>query len=94
MFNVFYGFLDYTKQAVCQMYRNMLLILNYQRTYQEEELTSDEINEINKNLSAKDTYEYYIDNSKLAIPTDRLNENYENKTNKTIGIKNYRWYRI
>jgi len=85
LFNVFYGFLDYTKQAVSQMYMNIVFDSQLEKAHQGEEFTKDEINEINKNISAEEKYECYFDYSNLAFPKDRVNEEYEGKANRPVG---------
>lgn len=85
LFNVFYGFLDYTKQIVSQMYMNIVFDSSLTKANEGEEFTQDEINEVNKNISAKEKYECYLGYSNLAIPIDRVNGEYEGKTNRPLG---------
>ena len=85
LFNVFYGFLDYAKQSVTQMYMNIVFDSNLTKTNEGEEFTRDEIKEVNKNITAKESYECYLGYSDLAIPIDRVNGEYEKKANRPVG---------
>ncbi|HEY5525775.1 MAG TPA: FtsX-like permease family protein, partial [Clostridium sp.] len=88
LFNVFYGFLDYAKQAVSQMYMNIVFDSQLTKANTGEEFTRDEINQVYKNVPAKESYEIYFDNFKLALPKDKVNEEYEGKTKMPVGSKN------
>jgi putative ABC transport system permease protein len=85
LFNVFYGFLDYAKQSVSQMYMNITFDSQLVKQNHREEFTSKEINEVYKNVHAKENYEYYLGNYNLAFPKDMVNGEYENKV-RPVGI--------
>ena len=85
MFNVFYGFLDYAKQVVSQVYGNICFDSQLAKTSQGEKFTSDEIKEIQDNNSIYKTYEFYTEESNIAIPKEELNENYIIKTGQVPG---------
>ena len=85
MFNVFYGFLDYTKQVVNQMYLNVCFDSGVTKVNVDEKFTSDEIKEIKEKNPSYKTYDFYSTSANIAIPTEDVNENYESKTGQTLG---------
>jgi putative ABC transport system permease protein len=85
MFNIFYGFLDYTKQVVSQLYGNTSFDSGLTKVNQNEKFTDDEIKEIKDNVQCYKNYYFYQDLSNIAIPVEGLNQDYTNKTGKATG---------
>jgi putative ABC transport system permease protein len=85
LFNVFYAFLDYAKQSVAQLYMNVAFDSQLTKTIEGEEFSSDEINDVHKNISAKENYECYFNYSNIAFPKDKVNGEYESRVNNPVG---------
>ncbi|MBD7910351.1 MULTISPECIES: ABC transporter permease [Clostridium] len=79
MFNVFYGFLDYAKQSVNQMYGDIFFDSQLGKVNQEG-FTQNEVNEIKEKEFIKDTYEFNMQDTRMPISKDSLNKDFEEKT--------------
>lgn len=84
MFNVFYGFLDFSKQIMLDLYGTMsydseLVKGNY------EDFTNEEIEKIEKQDFASTIYKMHNTNYQLLVPEDKLNKKYEEEVGNKIA---------
>lgn len=80
LFNVFYGFLDYAKQSVNQMYGNICCDSSLGKVDEEEEFTKDEVNDIESKDFIRNIYKMNLQYAKIPIPKDSLNKDFVDKT--------------
>ncbi|MDS0526850.1 ABC transporter permease [Clostridium sp. SHJSY1] len=93
MFNVFYGFLDYAKQYIYQSYGNIFFDSQLGKTG-EEIFTKNEVNDIESKSFIKNTYEFNLKNTKIAISKDYINEDFIEKTGFDKGNEEVNNYNI
>lgn len=85
LFNVFYGFLDFAKQSVYQLYGNISFDSGVSMADQNATFTPGQVNEIEGNSFIKNTYEFYNSYIDTTIQLDNINKDYSNKTGKSLG---------
>lgn len=88
IFNVFYGFLDFTKQGVLQQfqyspYDSMLFPSNG------EMLKDEGVKELEELDFVRDIYKYYSEGLNFALPVEYVNKDYAAKTNSKEFSPNY-----
>lgn len=86
MFNVFYGFLDFSKQILLDLYGTVsfdseLVKGNY------EDFTNEEIEKIENQDFASTIYKMHNTNCQLLIPEDKLDKKYEDEIGSKIAEK-------
>lgn len=85
LFNVFYGFLDFAKQSVYQLYGNSPFDSSLTNMDENTTFTDSQIKQIEGNSFIKNTYEYNISHIDTTVPLDNINNDYTDKTSKKIG---------
>ena len=85
LFNVFYGFLDFAKQSVYQLYGNIPFDSSLTNMDENTTFTDSEIKQIEGNSFIKNTYEYNISHIDTTVPLDNINNDYTDRTSKKIG---------
>lgn len=88
IFNVFYGFLDFTKQGVLQQfqyspYDSILVPSNG------EILKDEQVKELEELDFARNIYKYYSEGLNFALPVEYVNKDYAAKTNSKEFSENY-----
>lgn len=77
LFNVFYGFIDFTKQTVEQMFMYVPFDAELQKQTYSDVFTQEEIEEIEKQSFAKEIHKINANYYNIAIPSDAISD--ENK---------------
>lgn len=88
IFNVFYGFLDFTKQGVLQQfqyspYDSILVPSNG------EILKDEQVKELEELDFTRNIYKYYSEGLNFALPVEYVNKDYAAKTNSKEFSENY-----
>lgn len=81
LFNVFYGFMDFTRQVVSQQFMYVPFDGQLSKTVMTEPFSADEVKEIESLQFITDMYAYYTREANLKIPSSAIDSEYEDKMN-------------
>ena len=81
LFNVFYGFMDFTKQTVSQQFMYVPFDGQLSKNVMTESFSSDEVKEIESLPFITDINAYYSREAILKIPVSSIDNEYEEKIN-------------
>lgn len=93
LFNVFYGFLDYAKQSVNQMYSNVAFDSQIGKN-SKEVFTKDEVSDIENKPFSKNIYEMNVQDVNIAIPKESINKDFVEKTGFDRANKDIEDYEV
>ncbi|GAA0084050.1 ABC transporter permease [Clostridium sp. CTA-7] len=88
IFNVFYGFLDFAKQAVLQQYQYSLYDSALSLS-NGEMLKDEQVKELEELSFVRSIYKYYSEGLNFALPVEYVNKDYNAKTNSKEFSENY-----
>lgn len=90
MFNIFYGFIDYAKQASSQQFANSAFESRLWKNDSTDTFSKDEIKELENKDFLKNRFTYKTAEMDLAINNKFVNSDYESKSGKPLDVDTYK----
>lgn len=91
IFNVFYGFMDFTRQTVQQQFAYSPFDAQLQKVTMFDEFTNEEINEVENQAFIRDMYKFNTNYFNYAVPVEDINKKdnnyFSDKTLNDLGFQ-------